>query len=75
MDVEDRLELIKLIVDDHPWQAVIIVGRVLLDHYYPANIFTGSSGDPGPAYVVAMRQLLAQFKENEDLKRFERGCG
>jgi hypothetical protein len=58
MDPETRLELIAALAADRGWDAVVLVGRSLLDHYYPADIFTGISGDPGPAYVVALRDAL-----------------
>ena len=58
MDAEQRLELIALLAEDMGWDAIILVGQALLDEYYPAHIFNGSSGDPGPAYVVALRNAL-----------------
>jgi hypothetical protein len=58
MDPEQRLELIKLLAEDKAWDAVVTVGRALLDHYYPAAVFDGSSGDSGPQYVVALREAL-----------------
>lgn len=62
MDAEERLQLIGFLAGDHPWAALVVIGRTLLDHYYPENIFTGASGDPGPEYVVAMRRLLKEFE-------------
>lgn len=61
MDTEQRLELIAHLAEDHAWDAVVLVGRALLDHYYPADIFTGVSGDSGPEYVVALRNALARI--------------
>lgn len=61
MDPERRLELIALLAQDKAWDAVVLVGRTLLDEYYPATIFTGSSGDSGPEYVVALRNALARI--------------
>lgn len=58
MDPERRLELIALLAQDRAWDAVILIGRELLDAYYPADIFTGVSGDSGPQYVVALRAAL-----------------
>ena len=58
MTPEDRLELIALLAHDQAWDAVIKIGHSLLDHYYPAEIFNGSSGDTGPLYVVALRNAL-----------------
>ena len=60
MDPEARLELIAMLAKDEAWDAVIMIGRVLLDHYYPAQVFTGESGDSGPLYVVALRNALKQ---------------
>jgi len=62
MDAEQRLELIRLLAEDKAWQSVVMVGRALLDFYYPANIFDGSSGDSGPEYVVALRRALERIK-------------
>ncbi len=61
MDPEERLELIALLAEDKAWDAVVAVGRALLEHYYPATVFTGSSGDAGPEYVVALRNALARI--------------
>lgn len=58
MDPERRLELIALLAQDRAWDAVILIGRELLDTYYPADIFTGESGDSGPQYIVALREAL-----------------
>lgn len=60
MDHERRLELISLLAQDQAWDAVILVGRELLDTYYPSKVFTGDSGDSGPLYVVALRNALAK---------------
>ncbi len=68
MDPEDRLELIALLAQDKAWDGVVAVGRALLDAYYPADIFTGVSGDPGPEYVVALRNALNRI----DVKRSAR---
>jgi hypothetical protein len=58
MDPEQRLELIALLARDEAWSAVVLIGRTLLDAYYPADIFKGTSGDSGPEYVVALRRAL-----------------
>lgn len=62
MDPERRLELIAMLAAESPeaWDAIILIGRELLDTYYPARVFTGESGDSGPAYVVALREALAR---------------
>lgn len=71
MDPEERLELIAMLASDRGWDAVVTVGRSLLDHYYPADIFDGSSGDSGPQYVVALREALRRIDEQSapDLAR------
>jgi len=61
MDPEDRLELIALLARDEAWDTLVQIGRSLLDHYYPADIFTGVSGDSGPQYVVALREALTSI--------------
>ena len=60
MDPERRLELIAMLARDEAWDAIRLVGQELLDRYYPADIFNGSSGDSGPEYVVALRNALAR---------------
>lgn len=65
MDPEERLKLIALLAQDNAWSAVVLIGRALLDHYYSASVFDGSSGDLGPAYVVALRNALAQLDAGE----------
>jgi len=58
VDAERRLELIALLAKDEAWNAIILIGQELLDSYYPAKIFTGTSRDSGPQYVVALRDAL-----------------
>jgi hypothetical protein len=36
-----------------------------LDEHYPADIFTGVSGNPGPVFVVAVRAAIAALGEEE----------
>jgi hypothetical protein len=62
MDPEARLHLIALLAQDQAWDAVVEVGRVLLDAYYPADVFTGASGDVGPQYIVALRTALERIR-------------
>lgn len=66
MDSERRLELIALLAQDQAWDAVVLIGQSLLDEYYPADIFTGISGNSGPQYVVALRDALAHIKTGDD---------
>ena len=64
MDPKQRLELIALLAEDKAWDAVVTIGRTLLDHYYPASVFDESSGDTGPGYVVALRNALARIEDD-----------
>lgn len=61
MDAEERLELIAALAKDRGWDAVIAVGRALLDWHYPASVFNGSSGDSGPEFIVALRNAIARI--------------
>ena len=65
MDPEERLALIAMLAQDEAWDAVVAVGRALLDHYYPATVFDGSSGDSGPEYVVALRNALKRIDDQD----------
>lgn len=69
MGPEERLELIALLAQDKAWDAVVAVGRALLDGYYPAHIFTGVSGDSGPEYVVALRNALRRIDDKRSVDR------
>jgi hypothetical protein len=40
------------------FDALVFVGRRLLDEVYPACVFDGSSGDSGPQLIVALRAAL-----------------
>jgi len=52
-------------IAEHPsklsFDTLMWVGRRLLDEHYPASVIDGSSGDPGPEYVVALRAALARI--------------
>lgn len=65
MDPERRLELIAMLAQDRAWDAVMLIGRELLDTYYQAKVFTGTSGDSGsgPRYVSALREALKQVDD------------
>jgi hypothetical protein len=65
MDPEDRLHLIALVAQDKAWDAVVKVGQVILDCYYPPDVFTGASGDPGPEYIVCLREALNKIRKTE----------
>jgi hypothetical protein len=62
MDAERRLELIGQLAKGEDWDAIVTIGEAILDHHYPASVFDGSSGDPGPLYVVALREALARVR-------------
>jgi len=62
MTPEDRLELIALLARNDAWDALVKIGETLLDLYYPEDIFTGASGNPGPVYIVALRDALKNVK-------------
>lgn len=60
---------------DHLWELVhedpaswsfdtlLFVGRRMLKEVYPPDIFTGSSGDSGPQYVVAIREAIKRIDD------------
>ena len=64
MDPEERLELIKLVASHEDWKVVLAVGEVILANTYPERIFPGISisGDPGPKYIVALREAIKNLK-------------
>jgi hypothetical protein len=66
MDPEERLELIALVAHDKTWDAIVKVGEAILDHYYPADVFTGESGDSGPQYIDALRKALQRIKADRN---------
>jgi len=65
LDADRRLELIALLAKDETWDAVVLIGRELLDAFYPADIFAGVSGDSGPQYVVALRAALNRVDDRD----------
>jgi hypothetical protein len=60
-------ERLRVALSDDPrrwsWDVLVMVGQRLLDEVYPADIFTGVSGDKGPVYVVALRNALRALGE------------
>ena len=62
MDAEDRLALIGQLAKGEDWDAIVTIGEMILDRHYPASVFDGSSGDPGPLYIVALREALAKVR-------------
>lgn len=63
MNPEMRLKLIATIVTNDTWGAILLVGRAILDRYYPASVFDGSSGDSGPDFIVALREAIKRIDE------------
>lgn len=49
------------------FDTLLYIGRRLLKEVYPADIFTGESGDSGPQYVVALRAAIDRI-DREDIK-------
>lgn len=62
-DADDRLDLIALLATGEDWKAIVRIGQTILDYAYPEDIFNGSSGDPGPAYIVALRNALQNIQD------------
>lgn len=60
MEAEKRLGIIALLAEDQAWDAIVLIGRILLEDYYPGKI-NGSSSDGGPKYVVALRNAIAHM--------------
>lgn len=58
MNQDERLELIASLAGGWDWKVILQIGRLILERTYPADIFDGSSGDTGPAYIVALREAL-----------------
>lgn len=47
-----------LAIQDAPWETLVAIAREICDRYYPADIFTGSSGDVGPQLIAALRGVM-----------------
>ena len=56
-------------VDRWAWKKVVRVGRRIVSEVYPPEVFTGSSGDTGPLYIVALRAALEAIDESEGIDR------
>ena len=46
--------------------ALMAMAKRILDERYPADIFTGESGDLGPRFVVALREMIADIEAHKD---------
>jgi len=49
---------------DPDWVTYVTLTRIWLEKY-PPDIFTGVSGDPGPLFVVAVRNALIELGSGE----------
>lgn len=45
--------------DRWTWNTLVLVARQILDEHYPADVFTGESGDPGAVFVHHLRTALS----------------
>lgn len=45
-------------LDGIGFDGLVGIAGMLLDAHYPATIFTGESGDPGPVFVAKLREAL-----------------
>ncbi len=50
------------------WKTYITITEQWLTHY-PPDIFDGSSGDPGPLFVVAIRKAVNTLLKKDDEPR------
>lgn len=41
------------------FDTLVFVAQTLLDRHWPADVFDGSSGDPGPVFVARLRDALS----------------
>jgi len=46
--------------------ALMAMAKRILDERYPADVFTGESGDLGPRFVVALREMIADIEAHKD---------
>lgn len=56
----DEIAVAVLAIAHGPWtfDLLLAIGQHLLDAWYPADVFTGVSGDPGARLVAAVRDCL-----------------
>ncbi len=63
-------EMFEMLLDNCGFDTLMYIGKKILARHYPKDIFTGGSGDSGPAYLVALREALKQVtggKGGEDV--------
>lgn len=60
---EDAAALLEELDALHSWSGLIS----LLDEHYPADVFDGSSGDPGPRIVALIREVDQLRQDNRKL--------
>ncbi len=59
-------EVFEILIDSCGFDFLLYIGKKILDKHYPEDIFTGVSGDPGPVYIVALREALNQIEKEEE---------
>ena len=64
-DCADEIERLRSI---HAWSFDDLVAMVkrILDERYPADVFTGESGDLGLRFVVALREMIRDIEARHD---------
>ena len=54
--------VLKVLADD-AFNNLVLIAEYILDGIYPENLFTGTSGDIGVKFIVALREALREVKE------------
>jgi hypothetical protein len=60
-EAANEIELLRSI-DAWSFDDLVAMAKRILDERYPADIFTGVSGDLGPRFVVALREMIAEIE-------------
>lgn len=67
--LRDALAALREALSEDPtrwsFSTLVYATRYLLEVVYPAHVFTGVSGDSGPALVVALREALERCEQND----------
>ena len=53
-------------VDRWPWEKMLRIAKRIEREVYPPDVFNGSSGDPGPELLVALRKAIARCESTAD---------
>jgi hypothetical protein len=48
----------RMLVVPDSFDGLVEAVQWILDHHYPADVFTGESGDPGAVFVAKLREAL-----------------